>query len=53
MVALYNKSVYGSLAVLMLCRGFSVDTEHPIIFRETAEGFGQSVVQFGSGANAG
>ncbi|KAJ6650890.1 hypothetical protein lerEdw1_002246, partial [Lerista edwardsae] len=53
MVALHKKSVCGSLAVLAPCHGFSVDTERPITFRETAEGFGQSVVQFGSGANAG
>ncbi|XP_060636180.2 integrin alpha-M-like [Anolis sagrei] len=39
--------------VLTPCHGFSLDTENPIIFRENAKGFGQSVVQFGSGANAG
>ncbi|XP_066486479.1 integrin alpha-X-like [Tiliqua scincoides] len=39
--------------VLTPCHGFSVDTEQPVIFQETAEGFGQSVVQFGRGANAG
>uniref|UniRef100_A0A8C7E4B6 Integrin subunit alpha X n=1 Tax=Naja naja TaxID=35670 RepID=A0A8C7E4B6_NAJNA len=35
-------------AVLMPCHGFSVDTEQPIIFRETVKSFGYSVVQFGS-----
>ncbi|KAH0626350.1 hypothetical protein JD844_001288 [Phrynosoma platyrhinos] len=40
-------------AVLTSCHGFSLDTEHPITFQEAAMGFGQSVVQFGSGANAG
>nr|XP_008113686.1 PREDICTED: integrin alpha-M [Anolis carolinensis] len=39
--------------VLTSCRGFSLDTENPIIFRENAKGFGQTVVQFGSGVNAG
>ncbi|XP_054848908.1 integrin alpha-M-like [Eublepharis macularius] len=42
-----------SAAVLMPCHGFSIDTEHPIVFQETAEGFGQTVVQFGKGANRG
>ncbi|XP_053120279.1 integrin alpha-M-like [Hemicordylus capensis] len=34
------------------CYGFSVDTEQPFIFQETAEGFGQTVVPLGSGRNA-
>uniref|UniRef100_A0A8C6Y5L0 Integrin subunit alpha X n=1 Tax=Naja naja TaxID=35670 RepID=A0A8C6Y5L0_NAJNA len=34
--------------LLMPCHGFSVDTEQPIIFRETVKSFGYSVVQFGS-----
>uniref|UniRef100_A0A8C6Y524 Integrin subunit alpha X n=1 Tax=Naja naja TaxID=35670 RepID=A0A8C6Y524_NAJNA len=37
--------------LLMPCHGFSVDTEQPIIFRETVKSFGYSVVQFGSGIN--
>lgn len=40
-------------AVLTPCHGFSVDTEQPVVFRETVKSFGYSVVQFGSGANAG
>nr|XP_056720196.1 integrin alpha-X-like [Euleptes europaea] len=40
-------------AVLMTCHGFSIDTERPIIFQEAAEGFGQTVAQFGRGANGG
>uniref|UniRef100_A0ABM5EIL0 Integrin alpha-M-like n=1 Tax=Pogona vitticeps TaxID=103695 RepID=A0ABM5EIL0_9SAUR len=40
-------------AVLTPCWAFSLDTEDPIIFQEAVAGFGQSVVQFGSGANAG
>ncbi|XP_074921978.1 integrin alpha-D-like isoform X1 [Chelonoidis abingdonii] len=35
-------------AVLAPSRGFSVDVEVPIIYKEAAAGFGQSVVQFGS-----
>ncbi|XP_077170634.1 integrin alpha-D-like [Paroedura picta] len=42
-----------SAAVLMACHGFSIDTEHPIVFQEAAEGFGQTVVQFGKGADGG
>uniref|UniRef100_A0A674IXY4 VWFA domain-containing protein n=1 Tax=Terrapene triunguis TaxID=2587831 RepID=A0A674IXY4_9SAUR len=34
-------------AVLAPSRGFSVDVEVPITFKEAAVGFGQSVVQFG------
>ncbi|KAL8176578.1 UNVERIFIED_CONTAM: hypothetical protein K2H54_036538 [Gekko kuhli] len=37
----------------MACHGFSVDTEHPMVFQEAAEGFGQTVVQFGRGADGG
>ncbi|XP_063158565.1 integrin alpha-M-like [Candoia aspera] len=39
--------------MLSPCHGFSVDTERPVVFRETVKSFGYSVVQFGSGANAG
>ncbi|XP_051001335.1 integrin alpha-M [Acomys russatus] len=35
------------VTVLGLCHGFNLDTEHPMTFRETARGFGQSVVQLG------
>ncbi|XP_060110957.1 integrin alpha-M [Heteronotia binoei] len=42
-----------SAAVLMACHGFSIDTERPIVFQEAAEGFGQTVVQFGRGADGG
>ncbi|XP_060029093.1 integrin alpha-M isoform X2 [Erinaceus europaeus] len=34
------------LTALALCHGFNLDTENPVIFRENARGFGQSVVQF-------
>ncbi|KAM6453497.1 integrin alpha-M-like [Liasis olivaceus] len=44
---------FSAVAVLIPCHGFSVDTEHPAVFRETVKSFGYSVVQFGSGANAG
>ncbi|XP_058035705.1 integrin alpha-X-like [Ahaetulla prasina] len=44
---------FTAVAVLTLCHGFSVDTEQPVIFQETVKSFGYSVVQFGSGANAG
>ncbi|KAG6923913.1 integrin alpha M [Chelydra serpentina] len=40
-------------AVLAPSRGFSVDVEGPIAFQEAAEGFGQSVVQFGSASAGG
>ncbi|KAJ7314125.1 hypothetical protein JRQ81_006063 [Phrynocephalus forsythii] len=39
--------------VLAPCWAFSLDTLDPIIFQEAVAGFGQSVAQFGSGANAG
>ncbi|XP_015261802.1 PREDICTED: integrin alpha-M-like [Gekko japonicus] len=42
-----------SATALMACHGFSVDTERPIIFQEAAEGFGQTIVQFGRGADGG
>ncbi|XP_026567953.1 integrin alpha-X-like [Pseudonaja textilis] len=44
---------FSAVAVLTPCHGFSVDTEQPIIFRETVKSFGYSVAQFGSGTNAG
>ncbi|XP_038259951.1 integrin alpha-D-like isoform X3 [Dermochelys coriacea] len=40
-------------AVLAPNHGFSVDVEGPITFQETAAGFGQSVVQFGSASTGG
>ncbi|CAM5148662.1 unnamed protein product [Natator depressus] len=40
-------------AVLAPSREFSVDVEGPITFQETAVGFGQSVVQFGSASTGG
>ncbi|XP_037754965.1 integrin alpha-D [Chelonia mydas] len=40
-------------AVLASNHGFSVDVEGPITFQETAAGFGQSVVQFGSASTGG
>ncbi|XP_065258840.1 integrin alpha-X-like [Emys orbicularis] len=39
--------------VLAPSRGFSVDVEVPITFKEAAVGFGQSVVQFGSAGAGG
>ncbi|XP_054570427.1 integrin alpha-M isoform X3 [Eptesicus fuscus] len=33
------------LTALALCHGFNLDTENPVIFRENARSFGQSVVQ--------
>ncbi|XP_062994406.1 integrin alpha-M-like isoform X2 [Elgaria multicarinata webbii] len=45
--------IYFFAIVLTPCHGFSLDTEHPTTFQETATGFGQSVVQLRSGANAG
>ncbi|XP_048372698.1 LOW QUALITY PROTEIN: integrin alpha-M-like [Sphaerodactylus townsendi] len=44
---------YFSVAVLVPCCGFSIDTERPVIFQEAAEGFGQTVVPFGRGADRG
>uniref|UniRef100_A0A8C3HGL5 Uncharacterized protein n=1 Tax=Chrysemys picta bellii TaxID=8478 RepID=A0A8C3HGL5_CHRPI len=38
-------------AMLAPSRGFSVDVEGPITFQETAEGFGQSMLQIGSARN--
>ncbi|XP_045399197.1 integrin alpha-D-like isoform X9 [Lemur catta] len=35
------------LAVLASCHGFNLDVEEPTVFREDADSFGQSVVQFG------
>ncbi|XP_043405117.1 integrin alpha-M-like isoform X3 [Chelonia mydas] len=40
-------------AVLAPSHGFSVDVEGPITFQEAAEGFGQSVVQFGNASAGG
>ncbi|XP_037754974.1 integrin alpha-D isoform X2 [Chelonia mydas] len=40
-------------SVLAPNHGFSVDVEGPITFQETAAGFGQSVVQFGSASTGG
>ncbi|XP_053883489.1 integrin alpha-D-like [Malaclemys terrapin pileata] len=40
-------------AVLAPSRGFSVDVEGPITFQEAAEGFGQSVLQFGNSSTGG
>ncbi|CAM5148642.1 unnamed protein product [Natator depressus] len=40
-------------AVLAPSREFSVDVEGPFTFQETAAGFGQSVVQFGSASTGG
>nr|XP_008175660.2 integrin alpha-M-like [Chrysemys picta bellii] len=40
-------------AVLAPSRGFSVDVEGPITFQETAEGFGQSMLQIGSASGGG
>ncbi|CAM4571178.1 unnamed protein product [Caretta caretta] len=39
--------------VLAPSHGFSVDVEGPITFQEAAEGFGQSVVQFGNASAGG
>uniref|UniRef100_A0A8C2VIC5 Integrin subunit alpha M n=1 Tax=Chinchilla lanigera TaxID=34839 RepID=A0A8C2VIC5_CHILA len=33
------------LTALALCHGFSLDTENPITFQESARGFGQTVIQ--------
>uniref|UniRef100_A0A8C0ZVP5 VWFA domain-containing protein n=1 Tax=Castor canadensis TaxID=51338 RepID=A0A8C0ZVP5_CASCN len=35
------------LLVLASCHGFNLDVEEPIVFREEAASFGQTVVQFG------
>ncbi|XP_065450317.1 integrin alpha-X-like [Chrysemys picta bellii] len=40
-------------AVLAPSHGFSVDVEGPITFQEAAEGFGQSVLQFGNASAGG
>lgn len=34
--------------VLASCEGSNLDVEKPIVFRENAAGFGQTVVQFGA-----
>nr|XP_004671094.2 integrin alpha-M isoform X2 [Jaculus jaculus] len=35
------------LTVLTSCHGFNLDTENPVMFQQSARGFGQSVVQVG------
>uniref|UniRef100_A0A8C8Z4R9 VWFA domain-containing protein n=1 Tax=Prolemur simus TaxID=1328070 RepID=A0A8C8Z4R9_PROSS len=35
------------LSMLASCHGFNLDVEEPTVFREDADSFGQSVVQFG------
>ncbi|KAM7163312.1 integrin alpha-M-like [Macrochelys suwanniensis] len=40
-------------SVLAPSHGFSVDVEGPITFQEAAEGFGQSVMQFGNASAGG
>ncbi|XP_039389828.1 integrin alpha-M-like isoform X1 [Mauremys reevesii] len=40
-------------AVLAPSRGFSVDVEGPITFKEAAAGFGQSMLQFGNASDGG